>query len=278
MTPTDPLLHDAAPAEPLLGADEPPAFELLGAPGSRPVVLACDHASRRIPRALGGLGLPEAATHGHIGWDIGAADVVRALVPRLGVQAVLAGYSRLVIDCNRHLHDPSSIVAESDGVVVPGNAGPGPLDRERRAAALFRPYHRAIDAALARFRARGDVPVLVAIHSFTPVMRGFVRPWHCGILWDADERLARPLIEALRREPGLVVGDNEPYSGREPAGFTVDWHAGRRGWPHVGIEVRQDLIAHHSGAEQWAERLARVLEPLLDDASPYVERMPPVVR
>jgi predicted N-formylglutamate amidohydrolase len=259
-----PTSHPPAGA-PLLAPDEPPAFTVLEARGCTPALLVCDHASRRIPRALHGLGLPEHATREHIGWDIGAADVVRQLVLLLDVPAVLAGYSRLVIDCNRHLHDPSSIVAQSDGVVVPGNRAVSAAERERRAASLFRPYHGAIEAQLRRIEARGGTPVVIAVHSFTPVMKQFVRPWHCGILWDADDRLARPLIAALRAEPGLVVGDNEPYSGREPAGFTVDWHAGRPGWPHVGIEIRQDLIAHADGVAEWSRRLARVLEPLLAD-------------
>jgi predicted N-formylglutamate amidohydrolase len=185
---------------------------------------------------------------------------------------VLAGYSRLVVDCNRHLEDPSSIVAESDGILVPGNRGLSAAQREARARAVFWPYHRAIDQALEDIRSARGVPALIAVHSFTPKMHGKVRPWHCGILWDRDPRLAVPLMEALRRETGLVVGDNEPYSGRHPADYTVDVHAENRGWPHVCIEVRQDLIASAKGAAEWAERLERALVPLLSDAGLYREQ------
>lgn len=253
----------------LIAADEPPAFEEIAGGTRRPVLLVCDHASRLIPRALRSLGLPEAATWRHIAWDIGAAELTRALARRLEVPAVLACYSRLVIDCNRRLEDPTSIVAECDGQIVPGNLGLAGEQRAQRAREFFEPYHRAIDAALERMVDGAQVPVLVSIHSFTPILGGKARPWHCGVLWDRDPRLALPVIESLRRESGLVVGDNEPYSGRHPEGYTVDAHAQRRGWPHLCIEVRQDLIEEPSGVEQWAERLVRVLVPLLDQAELY---------
>lgn len=258
---------DAEPS--LIAADEPPAFEEVAGGTRRPVLLVCDHASRRIPRALRSLGLPEAATWRHIAWDIGAAELTRAIARRLEVPAVLAGYSRLVIDCNRRLDDPTSIVAECDGQIVPGNLALSEEQRAQRARECFEPYHRTIDAALERMVDGAQVPVLISIHSFTPVLGGRARPWHCGVLWDRDPRLALPVIDALRAEHGLVVGDNEPYSGRHPEGFTVDAHAQRRGWPHLCIEVRQDLIENPAGVEQWAERLVRVLTPLLDEARLY---------
>jgi predicted N-formylglutamate amidohydrolase len=256
----------------LLGADEAPPFTIESRPARWPALLVCDHASNRIPRSLVGLGVPDSALQQHIAWDIGAADLVRALGARLELPAVLAGYSRLVIDCNRHLEDPSSIVAESDGIPVPGNRGLGPAQRETRARAVFWPYHRAIDQVLEDIRSARGVPALIAVHSFTPKMHGAFRPWHCGILWDRDPRLALPLMEGLRRETGLVVGDNEPYSGRHPADYTVDTHAENRGWPHVCVEIRQDLIASAKGVGEWAERLERVLVPLLSDATLYREQ------
>ena len=256
----------------LLAPDEPPPFTVESRPARWPALLVCDHASNRIPRVLADLGVPESALQQHIAWDIGAADLVRALGVRLELPAVLAGYSRLVIDCNRHLEDPSSIVAESDTVAVPGNRALTPAQREARARAIFSPYHRAIDQVLGELQSNGGVPALIAVHSFTPKMHGSFRPWHCGILWDRDPRLAVPLMEALRREPGLVVGDNQPYSGRHPADYTVDVHAENRGWPHVCIEIRQDLIASAKGVGEWAERLERVLAPLLADAALYREQ------
>lgn len=256
----------------LLGAGDPPPFtrQLYGR--RLPVVIACDHASARIPAALGDLGLGAAQRARHIAWDIGAGALAQALARRLGVAVVAGGYSRLVIDCNRSLDDPTSIVEASDGDRVPGNVGLDAAARAARAREIFAPYHAALAAELEAAAAAagpGVAPALVAVHSFTDVFGGRARPWHCGILWDRDPRLAVPLLAALRAEPGLCVGDNEPYSGRHPADYTVDHHGERHGRAHVCIEVRQDLLADAAGVEAWGERLARHLLPLLSDASLY---------
>ncbi|HXQ68096.1 MAG TPA: N-formylglutamate amidohydrolase [Alphaproteobacteria bacterium] len=265
----------AASRRHLLAADEPAAFELVNESGQAPVLLICDHASPRVPLALRSLGLEEWQLLRHIGWDIGAAEVARALSRRLDAPLVLAGYSRLVIDCNRRPGDASSIPEASDGVAVPGNRGLAKADSALRLGELFRPYHAAIEAALERWRGQGLVPALVAIHSFTPVFEGFERPWHIGVLWDQEARIARPLLEALGRQDGVVVGDNEPYSARKPQGYSVTAHAAAKGYPHVAIEVRQDLIDTHHGAAEWAERLAAALGPILKDGSLYrVEHSP----
>jgi predicted N-formylglutamate amidohydrolase len=252
---------------PLLAADEPPAVARLPAahPGA-PALLACDHASPRVPRSLAGLGLPALELHRHIGWDIGAADLTVALAGALGWPAVLAGYSRLVVDCNRHLADPAAYPVASDGTPVPGNAALGPADRAVRADALYWPYHTAVEARLTALAAGRGAPALVAVHSFTPVLAGRRRAVEVGVLWDTDDRIAAPLLAALRRIPGLVVGDNQPYSGRSPVGFTVGYHAGRRGLPHVAIEVRQDLLADPAGVTRWARLLAAALESILPPA------------
>jgi len=253
----------------LLTASDPPAVEHVNAAGKAPVLVTCDHASSRVPKSLRSLGLDAESLLLHIGWDIGAADVGRGLARRLDAPAILAGYSRLVVDCNRDLDDPTSMPAVSDGVPVPGNRDLSPAAKARRVAALFRPYHGEIEAALDGFAARGVHPAVLSIHSFTPVMNGFGRPWHIGILWDKDPRMPVPVLAALRREPGFVVGDNEPYSAREPAGYTVRTHAEKRGLPHLNVEIRQDLIATDAGASEWADRLARVLTPILEDPSLY---------
>ncbi len=252
-----------------LTAADPPPFEQVNPAGKAPVLITCDHASRRVPNSLHNLGLDEASLRLHIGWDIGAAEVSRHLARGLDAPGVLAGYSRLVVDCNRDLDDPTSMPAVSDGVPVPGNRNLSSAARTRRIDALFRPYHRAIEAALDDFAQRGVHPAVLSIHSFTPVMNGFKRPWHIGILWDKDPRMALPMLAALRREHGLVVGDNEPYSAREPAGYTVRTHAEKRGLPHLNVELRQDLIATEAGAAQWADRLLRVLTPILEDPALY---------
>jgi predicted N-formylglutamate amidohydrolase len=251
-------------AAPLLGPGDPPPFEIVGADRPAPVLLICDHASRAVPARLDRLGLEGAVLMRHIGWDIGAAAVTRRLAERLDAPALLAGYSRLVIDCNRSLEDPTAMPEVSDGVVVPGNQRLTAAARAERVAACFDPYHRAIAAQLADFAARGLAPLVFSVHSFTPVMNGRARPWHVGVLWDKDPRVAVPLIAALAAaDPRRVVGDNEPYSAREPAGYTIRTHAEAAGLPHAAVEIRQDLIGTPDGTAAWGDALAEALAPIL---------------
>jgi predicted N-formylglutamate amidohydrolase len=214
-----------------------------------------------VPPDLGDLGLPESEFGRHIAYDIGAAAVTRSLARRLGAPAILTQFSRLVIDPNRGRDDPTLVMRLSDGAVVPGNAKVDDAEVQRRIARFYDPYDDAIADAIHKAMAAGHPPVVVTVHSFTPIWRGWPRPWHVGILWDADDRFARPLLEGLEAEDGLVVGDNEPYDGAL-AGDTVDRHATIRGLANALIEIRQDLIASEEGAEEWAERFARLLEPL----------------
>jgi len=245
---------------PLLGAGDPAPLTQVNAVGAAPLLLVCDHASRAFPAALGRLGVPGSALDLHIAYDIGAAEVTRRLARVLDAPALLGGYSRLVIDVNRGLDEASLIPEVSDGIAIPGNLALPAAAREARIEALYRPWHRAVASELRRLHARHGRPaVLVAIHSFTPVMDGFVRPWHVGVLWDGDDAIARPLLAALAAPGDLCVGDNEPYSGREPGGGTLETHALHPGLPGVSIEIRQDLIADDGGCEDWAERLAGVL-------------------
>jgi predicted N-formylglutamate amidohydrolase len=244
-----------------------PFVSLDGGEDSR-VLVICDHASHRIPAGLGALGL--AAEHGtaHIAWDIGAAEVSRRLAARLGCPAVLAGVSRLVIDCNRQLGDPGSIPAVSCGVVVPGNAAVGDAEAERRAEDWFWPYHHEIGRRLAQMWRHGAAPAVVAVHSFTPRLNDQPRPWHVGVLWNRDPRMAVPVLRTLSGRPDLMVGDNQPYSGRE-INYTLDTHAGAAGLPHISFEIRQDLIDSPAGVEIWAALLAEVIAPVLADPTLY---------
>ena len=251
----------------LLGADDPPPFVILNEHGAAPALLVCDHASRAFPRSLARLGLSEFATWRHIAWDIGAAELTRGLADALGAPAVLAGYSRLVVDCNRSPDDVEAFRATSDGHEIPGNRLLTDSDRAKRLACLFDPYHEAIGAMLGGFRSRGVVPLFISVHTFTPAMGGDDRPWHVGVLWDRDEASARYLISGLRAEPGLVVGDNEPYSGKHPSDFTVHQHAEAAGLPYVCLEIRQDQFESPAGTERWVRRLARLIGPMLDDPS-----------
>jgi predicted N-formylglutamate amidohydrolase len=225
------------------------------------ILILCDHASNAVPPDLGDLGLPESEFQRHIAYDIGAAAVSRSLARQLGAPAILTQFSRLIIDPNRGRDDPTLVMRLSDGAVVPGNAKADEAEVQRRIARFYDPYDHAISTAIHKAMAAGHPPVVVTVHSFTPVWRGWPRPWHVGILWDADDRFAKPLLEGLQAEEGLVVGDNEPYDGAL-AGDTVDRHATVRGLANALIEIRQDLIASDEGAEEWAERFARLLKPL----------------
>ena len=248
----------------LFGPDDPPPFEVVNAGGRGPAVLHCDHAGWAVPAGLGNLGLDVSLLKRHIGWDIGAADVTRRLAALIDAPAVLAGYSRLVIDCNRPLGSPSSIPAMSHGIAVPGNREVGADAARARAEACFWPYHNAISETIARVgERRGRSPAVIAVHSFAPVLDGVERPWHVGILWDRDERIAKPLIAALAADPDICVGDNQPYSGRAPIPFSIPTHAEARGLPHVTVEIRHDVIDTHHGAEAWADRLAAALRAVL---------------
>ncbi len=252
----------------LLGPGDPPPAEICNPQGRIPGLLLCDHASAAIPWALGDLGLDAGQRRLHIAWDIGAADVTRRLSAKLDVAAILSGYSRLVVDCNRQLDDPTSIPQESDGVSVPANRGLTAAMRAQRAEACFWPYQQAIESWIEGRRAAGEVPVIVSMHSFTPVMNGFERPWHIGVLANRDRRVAQPLLDALRGDPTLVVGDNEPYDGRHGRGYGMMVHGEEAGLPFALIEMRQDLIDTHQGAAAWAERLAPILARVFAGAAP----------
>jgi predicted N-formylglutamate amidohydrolase len=251
----------ANPPTSLLAADEPAPFVIVNGDSTRPILLVCDHASRVIPRALGDLGLDPLARRCHLALDIGAGSLARALAGSLGATAVLAGYSRLVVDCNRDLLDSGAFLEFGDGIVIPGNRGLTEGDKKARAESIYWPYHRAIAGEIERLRGAGRPPAVIAVHSFTPVLNGISRPWQVGILWDADRRIADALIGGLRAA-GFIVGDNEPYSGRAPQDFTIDHHAEAGGLPHCGIEIRQDQIDSDEGVQKIAAHLHRLIAAL----------------
>lgn len=237
-------------------------FTMLDGDWEGGLLLICDHARNTIPSEYDNLGLPQAQLERHIAYDIGVEDVTRRMSQIMGAPAVLSGFSRLLIDPNRGEDDPTLIMRLSDGAVVPGNVFLTDAERESRLQRFYRPYDRAIDAAITRMLACDRAPVVVSIHSFTPTWRGNARPWHAGILWGPDPRLARLLFAELAKEEGLVVGDNEPYSG-ELEGDTMWRHATSRGLAHALVEIRQDLISDQTGANAWAERLAHVLTNII---------------
>ncbi len=257
-----------APAD-LLAPDEPAPFEVRNVTGRAPVILICDHASRYVPRALNNLGLDEAALRRHIAWDIGIGEVTRKLSDCLDAPAVLSGFSRLVIDPNRILGHAESIPAVSDGQVVPGNQNLSSRARAARTKAFFEPYHAAVEATLSAMDRPGFTPAVLSMHSFTPVMDSFERPWKIGILWNQDPRLPLPLIDKLRAL-GITVGDNEPYSGRDQHGYTQQVHADAHGFANALIEVRQDLIDTHRGIDAWVEILEGVIREVLREPALFI--------
>jgi len=243
----------------LLAPDEPPPFTIVNPGAASPWVITCDHAGLRIPRALGTLGVSEAERARHIGWDIGAAAVTRQLAARLDAWAILQTYSRLVIDCNRPPGVASSIPTRSENTRIPGNEAIDEAAAAARRAAIFDPYHAAIAAELDARKAAGRPTILVAMHSFTPVYDGDVRPMHAGMLYNRDPRLAHALLDGFRAEPGLIVSDNAPYRVTDESDYGIPVHAERRGLLHIELEVRQDLISEPEGQVEWSDRLARLL-------------------
>lgn len=237
-------------------------FDLIEGDRTKGIVLVADHARRALPDEYGSLGLPAAEFERHIAYDIGVEAVTRELAALLGAPAVLANFSRLLIDPNRGEDDPTLIRQLYDGTVVPGNYPMAAEERERRLDRFYRPYHDAVAAMVASVaEASGFAPFIFSVHSFTPAMQGIVRPWHVGILWDKDDRAPRPLIEALAADENLVVGDNEPYDGAL-RGDTMFRHAIVNGFAHALVEIRQDLIADGAGASAWAARLAPIVEAI----------------
>ncbi|MCK5274503.1 MAG: N-formylglutamate amidohydrolase [Alphaproteobacteria bacterium] len=254
----------------LVAPGDPPPFTILNPDGAAPAMLLCDHASNAIPAALGDLGLDEAARSRHIAWDIGAAEVTRHLAGILDASAVLSGFSRLVVDCNRSHDDPSAMRQISDGTIVPGNRGLDATARALRAEGCYWPYHRAVTGLIDNFAGRRVTPAVVSIHTCTPVMKDFERPWHIGVLSNHDRRMADILIAELGRDSTLCVGDNQPYSGLDPHGYTIETHALPQGRPNVLLEIRQDLVDTHHGALHWAELVGKALANVL--AHPEIVR------
>ena len=237
----------------LLAADEPAPVTAYNENG------LADHAGNSMPRVLGRLGLSQTDCARHIAWDIGIAGVCWLVAEALDAAMVQQNYSRLVIDCNRTPGSETSIPEISELTPVPGNMGLSEGDKAARVHEIFLPYHHRIEAELDRRQRIGRPAALIAMHSFTPVFKGVARPWHAGVLYNRDPRFADLVMSLLRREQGLVVGDNEPYSVTDASDYTIPVHGERRGLHHVAIEVRQDLIADDQGRRAWGALLARIL-------------------
>jgi predicted N-formylglutamate amidohydrolase len=243
----------------LRAPDEPAPVTLRNPDGASPFLIVADHGGNLSPRALGRLGVSEAEWQRHIAWDIGIAGVCRAIADALDATIIQQNYSRLIVDCNRTPGTETSMPEVSERTPVPGNMGLSGAQKDARVAEIFSPYHDRIEAELDRRLKLARPTVLIAMHSFTPVYKGATRPWHAGVLYNRDPRLAHLIMALLKREEGLVIGDNEPYSVNDHTDYTIPIHGERRGLHHTAIEIRQDLIADETGQHEWGARLARLL-------------------
>lgn len=254
------VVENAGPVPP---ASRPMTFspvETVNPDAPPGLLIIADHASAALPPGYGSLGLDPGEFERHIAYDIGTAGVARGLAARLDATALLAGFSRLLIDPNRGEDDPTLVMKISDGAIVPGNRAVGAAETERRLDACYRPYDAAIRARITR----APRPAILSIHSFTPQLQGRPpRPWHAGVLWGSDEASARRMLDGLRADPALIVGANEPYLGGNP-GETLDRHAFHRGLPNLLIEIRNDLIETEAGQAAWVDRLAPLVRAAFD--------------
>jgi predicted N-formylglutamate amidohydrolase len=259
------MADDATRLSGSIAAEEHDSYSILPGRSDCGLIILCDHAGNALPEGYGTLGLPPDQLQRHIAYDIGAAPVTRALSAALGAPAVMTRYSRLLIDPNRGLDDPTLVMRISDGAVIPGNRRLDAAERSRRMRAYYEPYHRAISAVIDRCIADGPAPALLSVHSFTESWKEVSRPWHVGVLWGEDDRLARPLLEGLYAEGDLIVGENEPYKGLL-TGDCLWQHGAQRGLAGAIVEIRQDLIRDPAGQAAWIRRLLRIAEKILHDS------------
>lgn len=247
---------------PLLASDEPNSVTTVRENGNSPFFLTCDHASNRVPTKLGTLGLASPEWKRHIAWDIGALGVAQRLSSLLDAPLIFQNYSRLVIDCNRPFKNPESIPTVSESTLIPANRDLSEIEISSRQDEIFKPYHVNITRLLDKRRQENKTTVFTAIHSFTPVYKGKSRPWDIGILYDKDNRIAKPLLELLKEDKTLTVGDNQPYQVGDEHDYSTPVHGEGKGLPYVIIEIRQDHIATLQSQNDWGVKLRDFLGKL----------------
>lgn len=242
----------------------PDAFEVINAEGVAPLLIACDHAANLIPDSLFGLGVDAKYLQQHIAHDIGSKQVALLLAKLLDAPLLLAKYSRLVVDLNRHLNDPSLIPECSDGVAIPGNLNLSTEMRTHRISHYFQPYHQQYQHMAKAQIAKHSRPIILALHSFTPSMNGVARPWEMGVLWNQDEVLATQLMKNLAEVTDFNIGDNQPYHAAEPLGYAQSIYSNACGVELVMLEIRQDLIANCCGQTKIAKLAYKAVAPILN--------------
>jgi predicted N-formylglutamate amidohydrolase len=241
-------------------------ISLINAGASSPIVLMCDHASADIPAEYDNLGLPDEVFGQHVAIDIGARDMTLELSRRMDAVAIIANFSRLLIDPNRSPEQPGFVPERSDGIEIPGNQNLSAGEISHRRRHFYEPFHDTVSNQLDKVLARGQTPIVIGVHSYTPIMQGAGRPWEVGLLWNRDPRLAMPILDFLRRDPQLTVGDNQPYSGKI-LGHSMDEHGGRHGYANMVIEVRQDLVSSQTDARAWGNLFADGLAQVTANAN-----------
>ncbi len=256
----------------LLQPGEPAPYRIENAKGSAPILIICDHASNRVPKILDNVGLSKADLAKHIAWDPGTEDIGQYMSEKLDAAAVFATYSRIVVDVNRGERSPECMREVSDHIVVPGNQKLSAAEKRQRLDEIFWPYHRALSGQIKALRKKGIVPMIVSLHSFTPEMDGYKRPWEIGVLWNKEETIARRVVENLRAQnPGMVVGENEPYTLKQAnlSKNTIKTHAEDTGLPYIIVEFRQDLVATKRDALKWGRIFLEAIAPILIDEEVY---------
>lgn len=231
--------------------------------GRGPFLIVCEHAANAFPPPWGTLGLDAAQQRAHIAWDPGALGLARALSQKLDATLVAAGLSRLIYDLNRPPHAPGAIAARSEIHDIPGNRALSPAERAARTEAIYLPFHARLRAEIALRLARGQHPVLVTVHSFTPVFHGAPRAVELGVIHDADAGLARAVLHEAVARTTLDVRLNEPYSAADGVTHTLALQATPMGLANVMLELRNDLIATPEAQDAMADTLAAVLNGAL---------------
>jgi len=244
-----------------------PAYTLFNPDTGASILIICDHATNTVPECINGgtLGISDQDMARHIAFDIGAKAVSQYLAKALNTAMVSSNFSRLVIDPNRGEDDPTLLMKIYDGTIIPGNRHADKVECERRLKKFHRPYHQQISHQINMILERGQTPAIISIHSYTAKLRNRPeRPWHIGVLWEQDARMPVPLMEKLRANPDICIGENEPYAGGFH-GDTMYIHATKHNHPHVLIEIRNDLIDTEQGQQHWVEILADPLREIVED-------------
>ncbi len=246
----------------LLSPRDPAPVEWVNPSSASPILLLCEHAGQAIPEAFGNMGLPSGAIDRHIGWDIGAEALARALATRLSAPLIIQRYSRLVIDCNRPPHSRGAVPSVSDGTVIPQNTELGEADRLARVRAIFDPMEQALRDGFAAHPRRAAF----SIHSYTPQMSdGQHRSWHAGFLARADDQTSQIMMDHIAAQaPDLVLGFNEPYQLDDASDWFIPAHAEARGLAHALIEIRNDGLLEDAGVNRWADLLAGAMSKVLE--------------